>query len=372
MASHPPTRNPGDLENLRIKSDDRQQTAAKPHESPTIVNKPPRGRMKVLILGGTKFLGRHLVDEAAKAGHEVTVFHRGLGGCTLFPEITHIHGDRDGDLDLLSDQTWDAVVDTSGIIPRLVGTAAHKLAGAVSHYIFVSSISVYSSFTRGMDESASVLTLEDPRIEEVSSETYGGLKVLCESAAEAAMPGRVLHVRSGLIVGPHDPTDRFTYWVRRVSAGGPVAVPMPPDRPMQIIHAADLAAWILRMAEEGMTGIYNATGPDAPFTMETFLETCREVTGGKATWVWIPEETLAQKKVAYWREIPLCIEEKDRGVMAVRVKKAIEDGLKLRPLTQSIRETLAWDAVRPEGTLLSAGLTPEREAELLRSVSGGG
>lgn len=324
--------------------------------------------MKVLLLGGTKFLGRHLVDEAQKAGHVVTVFHRGLGGCTLFPEIAHIHGDRDGDLDLLSDQTWDAVVDTSGYVPRVVGTAARKLADLVSHYTFVSSISVYPTFVPGMDESASVHIL-NPQIEEVTSETYGGLKVLCEAAAEAAMPDRVLHVRSGLLVGPHDPTDRFTYWVRRVSAGGAVAVPMPPDRPVQVIHAGDLAAWILRMAEEGKTGIYNATGPDTPFTMETFLETCREVTGGKATWTWIPQEILAEKKVAYWQEIPLCIEEKDHAVMAVSVKKAIQDGLKLRPLTQSIRETLAWDAVQPEGTLLAAGLTPEREADLKSRVN---
>jgi 2'-hydroxyisoflavone reductase len=326
--------------------------------------------VKLLVLGGTRFLGRHLVDEARRAGHAITLFHRGKNGCTLYPEVEHIHGNRDGGLDLLAGRRWDAAVDTCGYVPRLVGASARALADFAGHYTFVSSISVYARFVPGMDETAEVAVLEDPATEEITEHTYGGLKALCEREAEAAFPGRALVVRAGLIVGPHDPTDRFTYWVRRVSTGGDVLVPAPPDRPLQFIHAADLAAWILRMAEAGTSGVLNATGPERPVPMERFLETCREASGSKAEWVWAGEDFLKAHAVAFWQEVPLCIEAEEMGVLAVDIGKAAAAGLRSRPVLQTVRDTLAWDLGRPPGTELRAGLAAAREAALLSALRG--
>ena len=185
--------------------------------------------MDLLILGGTRFLGRHLVEAALGDGHRVTLFNRGLSNPDLFPEVETINGDRDGDISVLQGRCWDAAIDTCGYVPRVVRASAGLLADAVDHYTFVSSISVYSdAIGPGADEDAPVEELEDPGVEEVTGETYGGLKALCERAAEEEMPGRVLNVRPGLISGPHDPTDRITYWPRRVAAGGEV---LAPDRP---------------------------------------------------------------------------------------------------------------------------------------------
>src|SRR5688572_29497367 len=197
--------------------------------------------MRLLVLGGTKFLGRAVVEAAVARGHEPTLFHRGLTNPGLFPDLEHLRGDRDGGLAALQGRTWDAVIDPSGYVPRIVRASAELLADAVEHYTFISSISVYPSFpTPGMDESSPVGTLEDPTVEDVPAH-YGPLKALCEQAAEAAMPGRVFHVRAGLIVGPNDPSDRFTYWPVRVAKGGDVLAPGSPERPVQIIDVRDLA-----------------------------------------------------------------------------------------------------------------------------------
>jgi 2'-hydroxyisoflavone reductase len=219
--------------------------------------------MYLLILGGTGFLGRHLVEAALGDGHRVALFNRGLSGPDLFPEVETIQGDRDGDLSVLQGRRWDAAIDTCGYVPRLVRASAGLLADAVDHYAFISSISVYSdAIGPGADEGAPVEELDGPTVVEVTGETYGGLKALCERAAEEEMPGRVLNVRSGLISGPHDPTNRFTYWPRRVAAGGEVLAPDRPERRVQFIDVRDLAAWIVAMSAELRTGTYNATGPD--------------------------------------------------------------------------------------------------------------
>src|SRR5215217_7189292 len=190
--------------------------------------------MDLLILGGTGFLGRHLVEAALGDGHRPTLFNRGLHEPRLFPEVEKIEGDREGDLAPLLGRRFDAVIDTCGYVPRVVGASAGLLADAVDHYTFVSSISVYSDdIAPGADEEAPVRELPDPTVEEVTGETYGGLKALCEQAAEEEMPGRVMNVRPGLISGPHDPTDRFTYWPRRISAGGEVLAPGRKERPVQ-------------------------------------------------------------------------------------------------------------------------------------------
>ena len=322
--------------------------------------------MKIVLLGGTRFLGRHFVEHAGKAGHAITLFHRGLSGCTDFPEVEHVHGDRSQDLERLGDRTWDAVVDTSGYFPRIVRTSASFFADRAAHYTFVSSLSVYNAYQPGMVEHDDVAKLaEGPEPDTITPENYGALKALCETAVMDSFPDRSVHVRAGMIVGPSDYSDRFTYWVRRVSTGGDILVPEPRRRPMQLIHAGDLAAWMLRMVETRGSGIYHATAPQEPWTFEEVLEACREVSGSKVNWVWAPESFFVEQKVEFWQELPLCAPPPDDAVMTISVAKAIADGLTWRPLLITTRETLAWDAVRPPGTTLKAGLTPAREDELL-------
>ncbi len=325
--------------------------------------------MKLLILGGTVFLGRHLVEAAQVRGHEITLFNRGQHNAALFPDVGKLRGDRSGDLSALRGRRWDAVIDTCGFVPRLVRASAELLADAVDHYTFISSISVYADVSvLGIDESAPVGTLPDDTVEEVTDETYGPLKALCEQAAEQAMPGRVLTVRPGLIVGPHDPTDRFTYWPHRVARGGEVLAPGRPGRVVQFIDARDLAAWILRMAEGRQTGVYNATGPDYPLTMAQVLEECQRQSGSDARFVWLDEQRLLDAGAGPWIELPLWIPETDehRGFAAINCQKAFAVGLTFRPLAETVRDTLAWDATRPPDLERRAGLKSEREAHFLK------
>jgi 2'-hydroxyisoflavone reductase len=327
--------------------------------------------MDLLILGGTGFLGRHLAEAALGEGHRVTLFNRGLSGPNLFPEVETIKGDRDGDLSSLRGRRWDAAIDTCGYVPRVVRASAVLLAGSVDHYTFVSSISVYSdAIEAGADEAAPVEELSDPTVEEVTGETYGGLKALCERAIEEEMPGRVLNVRPGLISGPHDPTDRFTYWPRRVAAGGEILVPDNPERRVQYIDVRDLAAWIVAMSSKQQTGTYNATGPDYELQMGKLLEECEAASGSDAKLVWVSEEFLEQNGVEAFTELPLWVPREYGAMLAVDCGRAIEAGLAFRPLSETIRDVLEWDSMRTE-TDLAAGLKPERERELLSAWHGG-
>jgi 2'-hydroxyisoflavone reductase len=325
----------------------------------------------VLILGGTGFLGRHLVEAALGEGHLVTLFNRGLSEPELFPEVEKLEGDREGDLSALRGRRWDAVIDTCGYVPRVVGAAAGILADAADHYTFVSSISVYSDgIAAGADEEAPVRELPDPTVEEVTGETYGGLKALCERAAEEEMPGRVMNVRPGLISGPHDPTDRFTYWPRRISAGGEVLAPDREERTIQYIDVRDLAAWIIGMSGERRTGTYNATGPDYELTMGRLLEECEAASGAGAEFVWVTEDFLEENGVQPFTELPLWVPREDAALLAVDCSRAIEAGLAFRPLAATIEDVLAFDRARPAGREPAAGLRPEREQELLRAWHG--
>src|SRR6266542_3549486 len=234
--------------------------------------------MRILILGGTRFLGRHLVDAALAAGHEVTLFTRGKTDPNAYPQLEHISGDRDPKVDggaglaQLKGRRWDAAIDTSGYVPRVVRAGAEALADAATHYTFVSSISVYRDFFKsGIDETYPTGTLEDETVEEITGDTYGPLKALCERAAQEVFPGRALIIRPGLIVGPHDSTDRFTYWVQRIARGGEVLAPTGPHLPLQLIDARDLAQWNVRMVETFADGTFNATGPAEPLTLGEVL-----------------------------------------------------------------------------------------------------
>jgi 2'-hydroxyisoflavone reductase len=326
--------------------------------------------VEVLILGGTRFLGRHLVEAALERGHRVTLFNRGKSNPGLFPEVEQLWGERGGDLAPLRGRLWDAAIDTSGYLPREVRRSAELLAGSVGHYVFVSSISVYRDFGRtGIDEDAPVLEPPEPEPEKMSWEHYGGLKVGCERAVERAMPGRALIVRPGMIVGPHDYTDRFPYWRRRVGEGGEVLAPGDPERTVQLIDARDLAAWIVRMAEEGRAGVYNATGPEHGLTMRGMLEGVRDATGSDARFVWALEEFLLDAGVEPWEELPFWVPEEMAGILAVDVGRAVGAGLLFRPFRETVL-AVPGPGERGPGAEIGAGISREREEVLLRALRG--
>lgn len=298
------------------------------------------------------------------------MFNRGQHNAALFPDVEKLRGNRDGDLAALQGRHWDAVIDTCGYVPRVVRASAELLANSVDHYTFISTISVFANTSKpGIDESGAVGKLADETIEEVTGESYGPLKALCEQAAERAMPGRVLNIRPGLIVGPHDPTDRFTYWPHRVARGGEVLAPGRPEYVVQFIDARDLAEWTIRMAEARQTGTYNATGPDYALTLGQVLEEGKRQSGSDARFIWIDEKRLLEAGATPWMEVPLWIPESDpdaAGFSAINCTKAFAAGLTFRPLGETIRDTLAWDATRPADVERRAGIKPEREAHYLQ------
>ncbi|MCZ7589554.1 MAG: NAD-dependent epimerase/dehydratase family protein [Gaiella sp.] len=314
--------------------------------------------MRLLLLGGPRFLGRAVIDAALERNHAVTLFNRGTTGAGLYPELERIVGDRDGGLDGLRGREWDAVVDTSGYVPRLVGESARVLAGATGHYVFVSSISVYASLAEPVDEDSPLAELSAPGSDDVSTD-YGALKALCEQEVEAFFPDRSTLVRAGLIVGPHDPTGRFTYWPHRVARGGDVLVPGPAWRPVQLVDVRDLAAWMVTAAEERLGGPFNATGPA---TMGAVIDAARRVSGSPARPVEVDDAFLAEHGVGEWLELPLWVDAggDTRGVFSADSSRATAAGLAFRPLDDTVAATLA-NAELVDGV----GLEPEREAELL-------
>ena len=337
--------------------------------------------MKLLILGGTRFLGRHLADLALAAGHEVTLLHRGQSGPALFPQARHLIADRNGDLAVLDDGgPWDAAIDTNAYVPRHVRSVAARLVGRVAQYQLVSTISVYAGFpASGPDEDTPLAVLPDPDVETVTGDTYGGLKALCEQAAAQAFGDRLLVSRPGLLVGPHDPTGRFTWWVERIARGGTVLAPAPADAPVQFIDARDAAAWHLRQAEQGTHGIFNLTGPvrprEAPLSMGEFLDVARQTLSPQARFVWADEDFLAAQQVAPWSDLPVWVPRSEAGLHRTDVSRAVQQGLSCRPLVQTLHDTLAWSRQQPpvvaaEGAPARPGLTPEREAAVLAAWAG--
>ncbi len=327
--------------------------------------------MRILIFGGTGFLGRHIVKTALDRGHTLTLFNRGRTLPELFPKIEQIHGDRDVDLSPLHHQRWDAVMDVSGRHPSSVGAAADLLKNATDHYTFISSISVYADFSQpGLTEESPVEQLSGPLPETVAPESYGALKALSEQAVNQALPDRALIIRPGLIVGPYDTTDRFTYWPHRIAQGGQVLVPDLPDRPVQFIDARDLSSWAIHMAENRQTGTYNAIGPRELLSMGRFFEICQQVSQSNTQFRPVSEAFLLQQKVEPYSEIPLWVPSDMRGFGTVDRSRAIEKGLTYRPLEETVRDTWDWDAGRPASENLKAGLSKEREQNLLQKWAG--
>lgn len=322
--------------------------------------------MHLLVLGGSKFLGRHIVDAALAAGQEVTLFNRGQTNPDLFRDVEHIAGDRDGNLVGLEGRSFDAVIDTSGYLPRHVRATAQMLRDAATNYCFISSISVYASFSeQGLHEDAPTTVLEDPASEDIK-EDYGALKALCEDEVHEAFEDAALIVRPGLIVGPHDPTNRFTYWVTRLAEGGDVLAPGPEERPVQVIDARDVARWIVTELEDELSGTFNATGPEEPLAFDEMLAACGTAVGTQAHLEWVDEPFVLDQGIKAWSELPVWLPAGWDGMLTIDNSKAVGSGLTFRPLDDTARDTYEW--VRsldvPPG---DAGLDRSKEAELLKA-----
>jgi len=320
--------------------------------------------VKLLVLGGTKFLGRAAVEVALGRGHEVTLFNRGGTNPELFPEAEKLRGDREHDLSALEGRTWDAVIDPSGYVPQVVRRSAEALAESAGHYLFISSISVYDDFSEPNDEESPLEELADDKpadrlLEDYSN--YGALKVLCERAVAETIPDHHALVRPGLIVGPHDPTGRFTYWPHRIARGGEVLVPGPPERTVQFVDARDLGSWLIDLAERKTGGSFNAINEGVSW--QALVETCRDVAGADAHFTYVDGDYLAEQGVGEWMELPLWLQDPEAAGMHVTdVSRAIGAGLVFRPLTDTVRGTL--DEAE---TTDAAGMAPEREVEILGS-----
>ncbi len=345
-------------------------TAGAPAQAPATAAAAPPKKKSILILGGTGFLGPHVVEAALARGHTVTLFNRGKTRPHLFPTVEKLQGDRDGKLDALRGRTWDAVVDTSAYVPRITKLSAELLAPSVGQYVNISTISVYANHDKpGADETAPVATLDDPTTEDVKKH-YGALKALCEQAAEAAMPGRVANLRPGLIIGPGDPTGRFTHWPWRMAQGGEVLCPGDGSTPVQYVDGRDLGAWIVKIVENGTVGVFNALGPERRITMKEVLEACNAAGGNKATLTWVDAAFLEQHEVSPWGELPMWFDAKGEmaGFGTMSNARAVAAGLTFRPILDTAKDTLAWLPTVPEDKrekLSSSGLGRDKEAKVL-------
>jgi 2'-hydroxyisoflavone reductase len=298
----------------------------------------------------------------------VTLFNRGETNADLFPETEKLRGDRDGGLTALEGREWDAVIDPSGFVPRLVRDSAELLRDSAGHYVFVSSISVYREpYVADFDEDAPVFE-DEPATEEVLEE-YAQLKAACERVLAEVLPDAHASVRAGLIVGPHDPSGRFTYWPLRVAAGGDVLAPGPPERKVQFVDVRDLGEWMVHVAEERILGTFNAVRQAEPFG--ELLEICRDVSGSDARFVWMDESFLLDREVGQWMELPLWLAGEEAPFLQADVSRAVAAGLRFRPVDETVADTLAWaretgaPLVAETDRLGAAGMRPEREAELV-------
>jgi 2'-hydroxyisoflavone reductase len=343
--------------------------------STSLIAESTRKPMRILILGGTGFTGPYQIRYALRRGHKVTTFNRGKSHPGELPsEVEQLIGDRNGQLDALKGRTWDVVIDNPTTLPVWVRDAAQILKGNVDRYVFTSTISVYQDSKIGPDENAPLQGYEgaDAYKETLESmkangfKLYGPLKVLSEKEAEKWFPGKTLVIRPGLIVGPRDESDRFTYWPVRINRGGEVLAPGKPQDPVQYIDGRDLAEWTIRMAENQETGIYNATGPAKAFSIGGMLDGIKTALKSNAKFVWVDEKFLTDQKVQAWSDMPVWAGAED-GVTRTNISRALSKGLTFRPLDETARDTLEWFKSRPQDRQahMKAGITPEREAEVL-------
>jgi 2'-hydroxyisoflavone reductase len=335
----------------------------------------PRRPLKILILGGTRFIGVYMTDLALRRGHVVTLFNRGTTNPQLFPKAERLTGDRDGQLDALRARKWDVVIDDSGFVPRHVRLSAQLLAPNVRQYLFVSSVSVYASFATAPDENSPVGKLADESIETVDENTYGPLKALCEQAAESEMPGRVTILRPGYIVGPDDNSDRFTYWPARAARGGEMLAPDGPGDAIQFVDVRDLARFTLDLLENNVAGTFNVVSPPGRFTMGDLLSESIRCANAQAKpqppprAVWVPVEFMQQHNVVLATDMPIwnAPTGADAAFARVSAARALQAGLAIRAMKDTVCDTLAWHLQRPapERLALKAGIDPAREHEVL-------
>jgi 2'-hydroxyisoflavone reductase len=327
-------------------------------------------QLRILILGGTTFIGPAQVNYALKRGHTVTLFNRGRTNPQLFPEVEKLRGDRDNDIEALKGRDWDVVIDNHPWMPRWVRMTAELLKDHAQQYVFVSSISVYADNSIiDQGETGQVVVLEDPTVEELRGDTYGGLKALCEQEAQKAFPGRACIVRPGLIVGPGDRSDRFTYWPVRIDRGGEVLAPGDGTDFTQIIDARDLGEWMIRMVEGEHSGVFNATGPIRPLRMAEMLYGIKAVTSKDVRFTWVDAEFLQEHNVYPWANMPAWVPPTDgmEGFSRYSIQRAVDRGLTFRPLAVTARDTIDWHYTRPQEQQenMRAGISAEKEAEVL-------
>jgi 2'-hydroxyisoflavone reductase len=339
---------------------------------------PKAKSQKVLILGGTGFIGPHFIDSLTAGGHKITLFNRGKRDPEVKPGIEQLLGDRNGQIDTLRGRDWDVVIDNSGYTPSQVRATAELLKDHVRRYIFISSIAVYADFAKaGVDEDYKLMVLKDPTTEEVNGETYGGLKVLCEKVVETTFGKRGTIIRPTYIAGPGDHTDRFTYWPVRVSKGGEMLAPGTPSDPFQYIDVRDLADFIRTCVEKDVSGKFNLCGPQGAVTMGSLLDEAKRITKAETKFVWATpafleaNEIIGEKAKGNFMPIWQAPKGEEAGLLLVSPARAEKKGLKFRSLETTIRDTLAWQKTRPEDKqVLKAGLTAEKEAELLAKLRG--
>jgi 2'-hydroxyisoflavone reductase len=299
--------------------------------------------MRLLMLGGTGFVGRHITEAALDAGHEVTLFNRGKTNAEVFPGVTRLVGDREaGDLAALSTGEWDAVVDVNAYVPRRVREAVAALDGRVGHYTFISTVSVYEAKPSGplVEDESPVGVLDDPTTENVDGRTYGPLKVLCEAEAQAAFPGHCTVIRPGIVAGPWDPTERFTHWVRAGAAGGVVRAPARPDQPVQVVHARDQGDFVVKASSEGLDGVFNTVGPSSPLTFASMLAACASAAGTTIDIEWVDEAAAASEKLPAPLYLPSAAG--IDGLFEASSAKAEAAGFRNRPIVETAADTLAW------------------------------
>jgi len=331
--------------------------------------------LRILVLGGTRFIGLHMTALALQRGHTLTFFNRGKTKADRYPEVERIKGDRDGQIDGLKNREWDVVIDNSGYVPRHVRLTAELLAPKVRQYVFTSSISVYPDFSVPRDEKSPVGKLADETIEKVDGETYGPLKALCEQAAEKAMPGRTTIIRPGLIVGPDDNTDRFTWWPARAARGGEFIAPGAPQDPFQVIDARDLAAFTINAIERNFTGIYNLVSNVNGFRFGELIDASIDSASKRARpaeaprVTWLPADFLAAQEVAPWSEMPVWLPAsgEEAAFAGTSNAAALARGLTITPIAKTVDDTMAWHLARPaeEREKLKAGIAPDKEARVL-------
>lgn len=345
-----------------------------------------QGGKRILVLGGTNFVGRHFVQAAIQAGHEVTLFNWEQRNPQLFPHLEHLHGDRLHDVSALADQVrrgrrWDVVFDANAYLPEAVERTSSVLRGAADGYVFMSTLSVYRMFgVRPLDEGGAVQRMTDDQAREAArlvprqgsvpgggyAAAHGPLKVRCEEVAERFLPGRTLIVRPGFIVGPHDYSARFPTWVRRLTLGGEVLAPGDPSRPVRLIDARDLAEWIIRAVERQLVGVFNASG--AVTTMGGMLDACRDPDVPETRLTWIPDAALLECGLHPLSDaLPFWTLPAQRAVFEVSDERAVQQGLTFRPLSSTAADTRAWLRAHPEELTAGGGLYPGLERRLLKT-----